>query len=298
MVGEEVKNVKSSSRYSLFYFVPQGFYRKIASTDHKQYSVFSSKEIKQKLFEKEALYATICLFKNERTFPTHFFYDFDCDKVTANKEIDKLIDYCNRISLPFSVTEPRRGFHFYIHIAPIEMDSTTFAFLSSHIIASSDIENYDDQVDGVITGISRLPGSYYPNLNRRVRIIEQKLFSFKNPLDLLSEEIHVPNFKTKNEKTGTPESTYRPCIDYFIQDHHPSQFIRFAWASLRISQKKSDKQIVDEARTYHWEDWNEYLTLYQVQQIRNRYYEVPSCGTIRKKGYCVNDICEWRKHKR
>lgn len=297
MVEEEIKNIKSSSRYSLFYFVPKGFYRKIASTDHKQYPVYSSKEIKQKLFEKEALYATICLFKNERTFPTHFFYDFDCDKIAANKEIDKLIDYCNRMFLPFSVTEPRRGFHFYVHIAPIEMDSVTFSYLSNHIIASSDIKNYDDQVDGVITGISRLPGSYYPNLNRRVRIIEQKLFPFKNPLDLLDDDVHIPNFKQTRE-TRTEGNSYRPCIDYFIQDIHPSQFIRFAWASLRISQKKTDKQIVDEARTYHWEDWNEFLTLYQVQQIRVKQYAIPSCGTIQKKGYCVSDICEWRKHKR
>ena len=297
MVREEIKNVKSSSRYSLFYFVPKGFYRKIANADHKQSPVYSSKEIKEKLFEKHALYATICLFKNERTYPTHFFFDFDCDKITAKKEINKLIDFCNRVSFPFTVTEPKRGFHFYIHIAPIEMDSNTFSFLSNHIIASSGIRNYDDQVDGVITGISRLPGSYYPNLNRRVRIIEQKLYPLKNPLDLLEEDIHIPDFKEMG-KVKIEGDIYRPCIDYFIHGVHPSQFIRFSWASLRVSQKKSDKQIVDEARTYHWEDWNESLTLYQIQQIRNKRYAIPSCGTIRKKGYCVNNICEWRKHKK
>lgn len=283
--------------YNLFYYIPQGYFRKIAKSDHKQYPVYSSSDIKIEIQKREALYGTISIFKNQRVLPCCFFFDFDCDKITANKEIDKLINFCNRVSFPFSVTEPKRGFHFYIHIAPIEMDSITFSYLSNYIIASSDIKNYDDQVDGVITGISRLPGSYYPNLKRRVRIIEQKLFPFKNPLDLLNEDIHIPNFKHTRDSKIEGDS-YRPCIDHFIQDPHPSQFIRFAWASLRISQKKSNKLIVDEARSYHWEDWNENLTLYQIQQIRDKHYAIPSCGTIQKKGYCVSDICEWRKHKR
>ncbi|MCK4259652.1 MAG: hypothetical protein KAX49_11780 [Halanaerobiales bacterium] len=285
-------------RYNIFYYIPKGFYRRTAGSDHKQIPVFDSKEIESKLYEKDEVYASVCLFKGEKTFPTHFFLDFDCEKDLAKQETDKLKEYCKRNLLSYSIAEPRRGYHFYIHITPLEMSGNVFSFLSDYIISNAGIEHYDDQVDGVITGIARLPGSYYPKLKRRVRLMEQEMFPLKNPFLLLDDNVRIPDFKLDNNGNNNNGGSYRPCIDYFIQDSHPSQFIRFAWCVLRIAQKKSDNEIMKEAKSYNWNDWNPDYTSYQIRQIRNKNYVVPTCGSVRKVGYCTAELCKWRKHIR
>jgi len=280
--------------YGLFYYIPHGYYRRIAKADLKQFPVYSSSEITKYLMKKEPLYGSISMFQDRRAFPLYLFYDFDCEKNTAEREIKKLEDFAKYHNLSFTIAEPKRGYHFYIHLSPVAIDSNAFRCISDYVIDSVGIEHYDDITDGVVNGLARLPGSYYPELNRRVRIIKQKITKFVNPFELLNgEEIHVFHSIPQD----IPQELYRPCIEYFIRERHPSQFIRFAWASLRIAQGKTDAELIEEAKGYGWEDWDEEVTAYQINQIRSKNYKIPSCGTIRKQGYCIPKLCKWRKHK-
>jgi len=282
--------------YDIFYYIPKGFYRRIAVESRKQFPVHSSREIKKRLMTRAPLYASISVFQESKAFPLYFFFDFDCEKHIAEGEIAKLQDYCKRHSYSFTVAEPKRGYHFYIHLSPTEIDANAFRCISDYIIETVGIEHYDDITDGVLNGIARLPGSYYPELNRRVRIVKQSLAKFISPFELLDgNELPTQIFHSLPDDIDL--EYYRPCIDYFIQESHPSQFIRFGWAALRIAQGKSNEEMIDEARRYNWEDWDEEMTEYQINQIRSKRYKVPSCGTIRKKGYCIPQLCKWRKHK-
>ena len=94
-----------------------------------------------------------------------------------------------------------------------------------------------------------------------------------------------------------------PCIEKLIGDkdywmkHHPrhsfepSQFIRFAWVTIRAWSGYTPDEILEEAKSFGWDDFREDTTRYQINQIFLRGYVPPSCRRIQEEGYCLKDEC-------
>jgi len=282
--------------YNLFYKIPNGFSRRIAKENLKSYHVWESDIIKDLIKQKQILYASISLFRASRIFPLFIYFDFDESQTKIKKDISKLKVYCERFKFSYTISEPKRGLHFYIHLFPIEMWNEGFRFFSDIVIQDSGIKNYDDLVDGDIMRVARLPGSWYPDINRRVRIIEQKFYPLQNLYSLLNHNEEIPK-KRINDSKNQSSCIYRYCLDYYIKNIHPSQSTRFAWCSLRIAQGKTNEEILEEAKNYHWKDWDSEITRYQIEHIRDKKYTVPNCGTLRDNGLCVPEVkCRYRKY--
>lgn len=149
----------------------------------------------------------------------------------------------------------------------------------------------------------RIPGTYHSS----GKLCETLAYSKGRLLDisrLTTSDMAIRVNSNVQIKTDELKIKHKyPCVekyikdkDYWIKNHprnsyEPSHRIRFAWAILRIADKKTDDEIVEEAETFGWDDFDDYKMRYQLGQIRGQGYVNPSCETLKAEGYCTIKNC-------
>jgi hypothetical protein len=253
---------------------------------------------------------SICAY--EDNLPFLMFLPFDFDKTEKQSLRDVLVEavklfnftvYCGYNSaLCYS---GRRGYHVYIETEPKLYSKRQVSFTQKLLKKIVGLTMLDEQLFGDIRRLMRIIYTPHPKGALCVPIAynDGKKLDLDDLFDVDRDELY-------NEYSTcgvlTDEHHPYPCIEQLIKDreywieHHPRHTfepahkpIRFSWVALRLDKGKSELEILEEARSFGWDDWDESKTAYQIQHISSRGYLPYSCKSLKKMGYCIIKNCKY-----
>ena len=289
--------------------IPFG-YRKVGNWNQRP--VYNEKEIVDFVNDnlgENHIGISVCTYKDG--YPYLMFLPFDFDKTDEKSlkdvlvEAVKLYNYCVRCGYTCMITySGRRGYHVYIK-TKVKIYSKNQVEYVQELLRDLLNITLDEQVVGDIKRLMRIPGTFHPN----GELCEILAWNDGKELDL-NDIIPMDQADIKEEYKNTGVYTGNlhpmPCIeklikdrDYWIKNHprksfQPAQPIRMSWVALRLDEGMSEVEILDEAESLKWDDYNENICSYQIGHIEGMGYLPYSCKKLGKMGYCIIEDCPYK----
>jgi hypothetical protein len=274
----------------------------------EQQAVTSKKEIVD--FIKEHLSidnigVSCCVYEDGFPFLLVLPFDFDSPNLEdAWKDAIKLYNifidkgYCS--SLTFS---GRKGFHVYLKTVPKYYTHFQIASTQASFKEIYDLKTMDPNIFGDIRRLMRIPGTY--NMKGGLCRVLDEVNGKAYDIDKFIERKHN-GFSIKDARVDYVPRKY-PCVDklikdraYWLKNHprktfQPSQKIRFSWVANKLLHGVDPEDIVKEAESFNWDDWNEDRVRYQIEHIASGDYLPLGCNSLEVEGYCVIKYCPYKK---
>ena len=250
---------------------------------------------------------SVCTYVSDIPYLLFLPFDFDSNNLkSAWKDAKRLFNFCARNNLDATLTfSGRRGFHIYITTVPKPYSKSLIRYVQSHLSNMLGLLTIDKKLFGDIRRLMRIVYTYNME-NGGLCLTLARNFGRKLDLEWFRREEHKP----EANKAATPDANRAkleyPCIeklirdrDYWIKNHprhkfEPSQPVRFTWVALKSLSGYSEDEIFNEAKSFGWDDFNEYKTRYQIRHIMNR-YKPYSCSSLRAMGYCIIPDCKFKR---
>jgi hypothetical protein len=252
---------------------------------------------------------SMCVYKAHQPYLIFLPFDFDSEGELykswsdARKLYNKLVKLNYTTAITFS---GNKGFHVYVKTVPKVYPKKQIRHIQSTFRENYNLDTMDPKLFGDIRRLLRIPDTYNMTSGRLCKFISSHEGKDLDLDDLVDpDSIISTNGDNSSEEDDLKFKTY-PCVEFLIKDkdywyknHHkgrfePAQPIRFSWAILRWYDGYSIDEIVEEAETYDWEDWDEYKCRYQVEQIAGQGdYKPHGCEALRQMGYCIIKDCEY-----
>jgi len=267
-----------------------------------QVPVTSKKEIVDVIEEHlgiDNLAISICTYKDNKPHLLFLPFDFDSDDLRESwDDAIKLYNFCVENNYSAYLTfSGRKGFHVFIVTEIKSYSKRQIKDVQSFIGDILKLKTIDTQIMGDVRRLMRIPGTY--NIKGGLCRILSLNEGERLDLDMLSTIKYEPDYEPY-----TPMTTFRnyhkyPCIEDLISNkeywykHHPRgkfephQKIRFTWAILRLSEGYTMDEIIEEAESLGWDDWDEGKTRSQIEHIDMNQYVPHSCRTLKSLGYCT-----------
>jgi len=262
--------------------------------------------------------------------PFLLFLPFDFDSEDIEKSWSDALRVYNLFALSGYSTiltfSGNKGFHVLVKTKPDIYTSNELREVQIFIKDIMNLKTCDRQIMGDIRRLIRIPGTYHSN-GKLCEIL--KFSEGSKELDLRKFTLIYNNLvlEVRYENGRSPEKIYRddvetpddlsyyhiyPCIEKLVKDkeywykHHerhqfePHWIIRFAFVISRLANGKGIDEIVDEIRSFGWDDFDEYKTEYFVRHIKEHNYKHPSCNTLKLLGFCLDNCIynkEWKIKK-
>lgn len=192
-----------------------------------------------------------------------------------------------------------RGFHIFLSVVPDIYTRDQIKTAQLYFKDLFELEYIDTNIMGDYRRLMRIPCTVHFSGIRG-------LWLKYNPGRRFDIDEYFPDDKsivTSNKNNFSDDVDYKyyhkyPCVenlitdfDYWHERHprgdfEPHWMIRFGWVVSRLAQGWTDEEIIEEGRTFGWNDWNESKTLYYINHIASKGYAHPSCDTYRDLGFC------------
>ena len=273
-----------------------------------QVPVSSKKEIVNIIEEHLALdnlAISICTYKDGLPHLLFLPFDFDSEDLKeAWDDASKLYNFCIENNYSSYLTfSGRKGFHVFMLTELKPYSKRQIKDVQNMISDMLKLKTVDNQIMGDIRRLMRIPGTY----NIRGGIC--KVLAYNEGLSLDLNNLTTIKYE-KDYEPYTPMSTFRsyhkyPCIEnliknkeYWYKNHprgkfEPHQVIRFSWAILKLAEGWSMDEIIDEAESFGWDDFDEGKTRWQIEHIDSNQYVPHSCKTLKNLGYCLYKDCKY-----
>lgn len=274
-----------------------------------QYKVYNEKEVKNFLNTHNGLdNCGISITTFIEGIPHLLYLPFDFDSTNlrdawldAKKLYNFMVQQDYDVMLNFSGS---KGFHVLVKVVPKSYTKNQIRYMQEFMKRYLKLDTSDENIIGDVRRLIRIPETHHAsgNICETIAYNKGKLLNINK-----FTTVDTPR-RLKNPPAKTAELKVKhkfPCVEKYIKDkdywikHHPrnsyepSHRIRFAWAVLRIADKKTDDEIVEEAKSFGWWDYDEYKLRYQLGQIRGQGYINPSCETLKADGYCTIKDCPY-----
>jgi hypothetical protein len=247
----------------------------------------------------------------------------------------KLHHYCKNNNLAHIIIFSGRGFHIYVlvEVDPINTILDVMYF-QNRMIAELNID-LDHTILGNASHLIRIPGTFNPKRNRWcISLREQELNDFE-AIKRLAENQRTTIYKLKGnnlklehhkssdkfperplfttisiDNAGIDVHMIIPCLRTNIRPKGHLTHIERVYLTMYLSEfyrcytpinQLSEEQITDLIDTIVdffepiLNDFNEYITRYQVSKIVRKYEFCPNCDTLKAKGLCIENTFCWRR---
>ena len=99
----------------------------------------------------------------------------------------------------------------------------------------------------------------------------------------------------------------KPCIeflvsnkDYWIKEKgrfEPSEPVRITWGAMRLWRGDSIEDIIKEAESYGWVDFNPEYIQKKLEYLDSREYTPYGCSKLKEYNYCLSHIkCRYKRN--
>ena len=243
---------------------------------------------------------SICTYKDGVPYLLFLPFDFDSKDLKLSWEDAKSL-YNYLIKEGFGVIlnfSGKKGFHVFVPTFPEIYTRRQIRQTQLYFKTLLNLKTVDEQIFGDIRRLMRIGGTY--NINGGLcKTIAQEDGKFLNLNDIIKDDI--PRIEFSNNKTIKRHYHPYPCIEKYIKDreywiaHHkrgkfePSEDIRLSWAALRLSDGNPIEDILKEAESYHWDDWDYETTKKKIEYLSDKEWIPHSCKTLKELGYCIRD---------
>jgi hypothetical protein len=251
---------------------------------------------------------SMCVYKHGVPHLLFLPFDFDSEKdirlawLDAKELYNKFVDKGYRTIITYS---GKKGFHVYLKVKPKFYPRKQIAFVQESYKKHYALKTMDEQLFGDIRRLMRVPYT----LNMKGEYCKVLSQTEGKELDL-DDIINPINIKSKFDKPySIPEELEPreyPCLEKLICDrkfwikyhprhkYEPAQLVRYSWVAMKLLNGEEPEDILAEASSFGWDDWDEEETAKQIDQIAGRgdYYPL-SCASLRSMGWCVVSDCKF-----
>jgi len=267
------------------------------------------KDIVSEFLGTDNLGISMCTYKDGMPYLLFLPFDFDSADLReswndSSRMYNKLVKKGYTVCLTFS---GQKGFHIFIKTVPKIYTKKHIRAVQKYFKEMLNLKTLDENIFGDVRRLMRIPNTY----NMKGKLCRIIACNTGKELDL-NDLIDAKNIKDDSGYVfDTDYDTYEireyPCIerlikdkDYWRKNHprggfEPSQPVRYTWVTLRILEGKSEDEIIAEAESFGWDDYDESKTRYQIRHIGGRGYIPYSCSTLRDMGLCIVDNCKYMK---
>ena len=242
-------------------------------------------------------------------YPILLYIVFDFDDTTLEKPLEEAIRLYN-FFIDFGYTtminySGSKGFHVYLKVVPKVYSPDQLEYIYRMFKRNLNLTTLDEKLFRDTRRIIRLYWTAHP----KGGWCEMLDYYDGKELDIDSiVSVNREYLLKEYDNCGiyTNEFHPMPCIEKLIKDREywikhshkhsfqPAQPIRMSWVALRLDEGKSTMEIVDEAESFGWDDWNPNYTSYQIEHIEGRRYIPYSCKKLKRMGYCIVKDCPYR----
>lgn len=250
---------------------------------------------------------SISTFKNGVPYLLFLPFDFDSTKLIEawrdavllyNKFVEK--DYS--ASLTFS---GKKGFHVFLEVKPKVYPKRFIRFIQQTFKDLYTLKTMDERIFGDSRRLMRIPGTYHMGgkLCKLLCMNEGKVCDLENLLGFSNTDVVI---ETSDVSCDVKDIHSYPCIEQIIKDSEywkknhprksfePAQPIRYTWVASRLAKGDTEDEIVGEAKSFGWYDWDESITRYQIRHIAGGNYLPYSCKSLREMGFCIIEDCPYK----
>ncbi len=245
---------------------------------------------------------SMCYFKDSTPYLLYLPLDFDSVNLEDSwRDAVKLYNHLLKCGYDIQMTfSGRRGFHIFLGVKPKNYSRQRIRAIQKYFKEKLNLTTLDKNIFGDIRRLMRIPHTWNINGGRLCRILYKEEGELVDLDDIILPEV-IKEYKTTYK---TREFHKYPCVERLIKDkdywhkHHPdgkyepAQKIRFTWCVLRLAEGKTEEEIVEEAKSFGWDDWDADYTRRQIEQIDLNEYVPPSCKTLQSLDYC-GEYCKY-----
>ena len=273
---------------------------------------------------------------NSRVVIDKVVFDFDGGKngeklKEAFEEVKEFVSKLHTHNFAFiPVFSGNRGFHIYVLLQPLEMDSDIARLLLKqvHNDFAGEYNFVDKQKFGVVHAMFRVPNTinmkgklwccYLPHnfvnwtlkevleFAKQPHITNYKFNGKRYPLitdlanitaDEIKEELKVvEDFELVPPKIPPLhllKDLIRPCVfETLTTNSEPPHFVRLSLVTELKHLGYTPKQVFEICQKIGWSDFDPNVTAYQIKDIYERKLLPPSCKTLKRYVKCTN--CGWK----
>jgi len=256
---------------------------------------------------KKNLYKSLYKITDNGYVIDKIFFDFDGEK--SHYATKKFAKFLHDDNIAFKVHFSGRGFHIFIPVV-IKEKITDYKLsirkLQEEILDTYNLRKYcDPHVIGDTARVVRIPNTFNLRANRYCIPLryEDIQLSFEEIKELAKKQRWIINYavkgrklelknveKIKKYKTNVSNSIVvegiEPCINRILEKRNPTHDERFLLVLHYKELGENMNQIVERFRKLNWIDWNENITEYQVRNIFEKEFELPTHEWRMQKGIC------------
>lgn len=252
---------------------------------------------------------SMCAYLNGEQFLLYLPFDFDDENDLTNPWYDaknlfnRCVDEGYEAYLSFS---GNKGFHVYIETEAKVYTNKQISMSQSYFIDDLGLKTFDYKIHGDVSRLMRIPWTL--NINGGMCRILAYNKGKKLDLDTIHYEDRRELIRHSNGDYGNREF-YRPCIDWLISErsrkwwmkkrgkYEPEEPVRLTWAAMRLWRGDSIEEIIEEAKTYNWIDYDKDYIQKKLEYLDGREYTPYSCEKLKAHGYCVSEVyCKYRNN--
>ena len=290
--------------------IPENTYRNIGP-DWNQFPVYTKREI-IRVIETHLgfrhLGISVCAYSNGDQILLFLPFDFDSTELRqpweeAKRLFNRLVDMDITCILQNS---GRKGFHVIIETEPKVYHRSQIASAHEFFRDIDGLETFDPKLIGDVSRLIRIGWTFHPD-GTWCRVIAEHNGQLLD-LDDLPIEYDPYDYDRHNENEYGNKVIERPCIEELIKDkeywhkHHPrgtfepSEDVRLTWASMRLWRGDTFDEIISEAESYGWDDFDEDKIRKKLEYLDSKEWTPHSCDKLKSYGYCLPHIrCKWKR---
>lgn len=228
------------------------------------------------------------------------YVPFDFDGKMAYSDACKLKAFFDEHNLgPYIFIFSGSGYHAHLKVVEHHYSSQVLANFQNSIIDNLQLTSADKAIVGDVRRLMRIVGTVNISHNTLCSCVAYKEDGHMLDLMLLTTpEYSAPNISAYYDTDLLTELHAYPCLKYWIRSIEPPHLIRVWYVTYLLTMQYSVDDIIEKLKSFHWADWSESYTRYQVTYIVQRNLKMPKCETIKKYGYCLGrTLCQNLLHR-
>ena len=247
---------------------------------------------------------SVCAYRENEQILLFLPFDFDSDNIyepwdDADKLFECLVDMDVTCRVNFS---GKKGFHVIAETEPKPYPTKQIWATQQFFRDVLGLETMDEKVHD-ISRLIRIPWTY----NIKGTWCRTIAGHDGHPLDLDDLPVEFESYERHETYEYGNVEYKRPCVEWLINNkeywmkkrgkYEPTEEIRLTWAAIRLWRGDSIDEIIEEAKTYGWNDFDEDIIQKKLEYLDSREWNPHSCDSLKALGYCTDKVyCKKRNN--